>query len=83
MLIPASVSTAVFHDVILPNAREIRFLRGRVAFVGYNTRGELVAKKSGMHDSLLVVFDGRSGAKRGSPVIVVGYDPKGAGKSDD
>jgi hypothetical protein len=31
-----------------------------------------------MHDSMIVIFDGRSGAKRGTPVMVVGYDPKGA-----
>jgi len=78
LLIPASVSTAVFHDVILPNASEIRFLRGRVAFVGYNTRGEWTEGACGMHDSMIVIFDGRSGAKRGTPVMVVGYDPKGA-----
>ena len=77
LLIPASVSTGVFHDVILPNATQIRAFKRRIRFVGYNTRGELVAKKSGMHDSLLVVFDGRSGAKSGSPVTIVGYDPKG------
>ena len=77
LLIPASVSTAVFHDVILPNATQIRAFKRRIRFVGYNTRGELVSKKSGMHDSLLVVFDGQSGAKRGYPAIV-GYDPKGA-----
>ena len=81
LLIPASVSTGVFNDVILPNATQIRAFKRRIRFVGYNTRGELVAKKSGMHDSLLVVFDGRSGAKSGSPVTIVGYDPKGVGQN--
>lgn len=75
LLIPASVSTTVFHDIILPNAREIRYPRGRIKFIGYNTRGELVTQSCGMHDSMIVVFDGR-GAKIRSHVIVVGYDPK-------
>lgn len=55
-LIPVSTSTALFHDFILPNATEIRFLRGRVKFSGTNTKGEFVTNKSGMHDSMVVVF---------------------------
>lgn len=56
MLLPVSTSTALFHDYIKPNAKEIRFLRGRVKFVGVNTRGEHVTNKAGMHDSMIVVF---------------------------
>lgn len=56
MLLPVSTSTALFHDYIKPNAKEIRFLRGRVKFVGVNTFGELVENKCGMHDSMIVVF---------------------------
>ena len=59
MLLPVSTSTRLFHDVIQPNAKEIRFLRGRVAFHGYNTRGEWSTKNKPMHDSMIVVFDGR------------------------
>jgi len=58
-LIPVSTSTSLFHDVILPNATDIRFLRGRVKFKGYNTKGEYVENKCGMHDSMIVVFDYR------------------------
>jgi DNA N-6-adenine-methyltransferase (Dam). len=32
MLLPVSTSTRLFHRYILPNAREIRFLEGRVRF---------------------------------------------------
>jgi len=60
MLLPVSTSTAIFHDWIQPYAKEIRFLRGRVAFEGYNTRGEFVNNKKPMHDSMLVIFDRRS-----------------------
>ena len=71
MLLPASTSTYLFHDYILPNAAEIRMLRGRVSFIGVNTKGEYVnwhlskreapenavhVKDNGMHDSMVVVF---------------------------
>jgi site-specific DNA-methyltransferase (adenine-specific) len=59
VLIPVSTSSALFHDIIQPNAKEIRFLRGRVKFKGVNTFGEYVEDRSPMHDSMIVVFDGR------------------------
>lgn len=59
MLLPVSTSTKLFHEVIKPHAKEIRFLKGRVRFMGVNTKGELVSNKAGMHDSMIVVFDGR------------------------
>lgn len=59
MLLPVSTSTKIFHDYILPNKKEIRFIRGRLKFEGVNTFGELVSNKCGMHDSMVVIFDGR------------------------
>lgn len=59
MLLPVSTSTKVFHDWILPNQNTIRFIRGRVAFAGYNTNGEYVTDKKPMHDSMIIIFDGR------------------------
>lgn len=56
MLLPVSTSTVLFHDFIKPNANEIRFVRGRIKFVGVNTKGELVNDKSPMHDSMIVIF---------------------------
>ena len=56
MLLPVSTSTKLFHDHIQPNAKEIRFVKGRIKFVGINTRGELVSTKSPMHDSMIVIF---------------------------
>jgi hypothetical protein len=58
MLLPVSTSTALFHDWILPNADDIRFVRGRVKFEGVNTFGVKVSNKAGMHDSMIVVFKG-------------------------
>jgi hypothetical protein len=57
LLIPASTSTKHFHEYILPHA-EIRFLRGRVSFKGYNTKGEYTDKNKGKHDSMIVIFRG-------------------------
>ena len=58
LLIPISTSTKLFHDIIQPNAKEIRFLRGRVRFKGFCYDGS-PSKGAGMHDSMIVVFDGR------------------------
>lgn len=55
LLIPAAVSTAQFHDLILPNA-EVRFLRGRIQFW---KNGDPASKGKGKHDSMLVVFRGK------------------------
>jgi site-specific DNA-methyltransferase (adenine-specific) len=57
-ILPVSTSTKLFHEKILPNAKDIRFLKGRVKFEGINTKGELVSNKAGMHDSMIVVFEG-------------------------
>lgn len=56
MLLPVSTSTVIFHEIIKPCAHEIRFLRGRVKFKGYNTKGIYVTNNCGMHDSMIVVF---------------------------
>ena len=56
MLLPVSTSTKLFHDIIKPNANEIRFIKGRIKFIGINTKGELVDNKSPMHDSMIIVF---------------------------
>lgn len=59
LLIPVSTSTKLFHDFILPNKKEIRFIRGRISFVGLNNKGEMVNEKTGgkpMHDSMLVIM---------------------------
>ena len=59
LLLPVNTSTVLFHDVIQPNAKEIRFVRGRIKFHGVNTFGTYVTGKAGMHDSMIVIFDGR------------------------
>ena len=56
LLIPASTDTAIYHDYIVPNAKEIRFLRGRVKFKGINTKGVYVTNNCGMSGSMVVVF---------------------------
>lgn len=59
LLLPVSTSTKLFHDWILPNQKEIRFIKRRLKFSGINTKGELVTDKPAMHDSMVVIFDGR------------------------
>lgn len=56
-LLPVSTSTKLFHDFILPENPEIRFVKGRIAFQGVNTKGEFVTKNKGMHDSMIVIFN--------------------------
>lgn len=58
MLLPVVTSSALFHDVIKPNAKEIRFVKGRIKFykkcpyTGEFKPGE----NHGRHDSMIVVF---------------------------
>ena len=56
MLLPVSTSTKLFHNHILPNQQEIRFVFKRIKFKGVNTFGEYVEDKPGMHDSMVVIF---------------------------
>ena len=57
LLLPVSTSTQLFHKEILPNAKEIRFIEGRVKFRGVNTKGEYVDNATPMHDSMIVVIE--------------------------
>lgn len=56
LLLPVSTSTVLFHDYILPNKKEIRFIKRRVKFIGYNTFGVKVSNIAGMHDSMIVIL---------------------------
>lgn len=56
MLLPVSTSTVLFHDYILPNAKDIRFIKWRIKFIWINGNWELVKNKCGMHDSMVVIF---------------------------
>ena len=68
-LLPVSTSTNLFHRHILPYAAEIRFLKGRLKFIGVNANGEPVTNKTGQHDSMLVTFDWRNTAKFSQLII--------------
>jgi hypothetical protein len=58
LLIPSATGTKQFHELILPHA-EIRFVKGRIAFKGFNTKGEYSTKNKGKHDSMIVIFKKR------------------------
>lgn len=49
MLLPVSTSTKL-----------LRFIFKRIKFLGINTFGEYVTTKAPMHDSMIVIFDGRN-----------------------
>jgi len=55
LLIPAATGTKVFHEYIYPYA-EIRFVRGRIAFVEPIKPRNSKATKKGKHDSMIVIF---------------------------
>lgn len=57
LLIPVSTSTKLFHDVIFPNASEIRLVEKRIKFTGHDVNGNLVSHRCGMHDSMIVILD--------------------------
>ena len=50
-LIPARTDTRWFHEIVLPNAKEIRFIKGRLKF------GD--AKNSAPFPSMIVIFSGK------------------------
>lgn len=64
LLIPAATSTELFHEVIVPNGR-VRLLRGRIKFDRIGLLGEVIPSKTGMHDSMLVIF---GGSERAGPI---------------
>jgi len=52
MLIPASTSTKIFHEVILPHAK-IEFVKGRIPFEGIDRSGNWVNAFQGIHQPRL------------------------------
>src|SRR5579864_3149725 len=53
-LLKADISTALFHDLILPKAKEIRAVRGRLSFSG---------KGNSPFGSLIAIFKGKGKSK--------------------
>jgi len=63
LLIPVSTSTKLFHEYIKPNAKEIRFLKGRIKFGKIDENGnfylplnKLGKTQSGTKDSMIVIL---------------------------
>lgn len=57
MLLPVSTSTKLYHEHILPNAKHIRFIKGRIKFQKILADGSRhTPKNGGMHDSMIVEF---------------------------
>lgn len=57
LLIPAQTGTKLFHDIILPNAKDVRFRKGRIQFERLDADGKMIKNKSGNPlDSMIVIF---------------------------
>ncbi|HEY1044990.1 MAG TPA: DNA N-6-adenine-methyltransferase [Bacteroidia bacterium] len=56
LLIPVSTSTKLFHDHILPNASEIRFVKGRISFEKLDNNGRRIKQIGNPLDSMIVIF---------------------------
>lgn len=50
LLLPVSTSTKLFHEVILPNAKKIEFVKGRLKFEQKDQDGNFYSKGCGQHD---------------------------------
>ena len=70
-LLPVSTSTALYHDIILPNCTEPpEMVKGRIPFIGLDSDGRRVnyhligeetdLKQQGKKDNMIVRFDGRA-----------------------
>lgn len=53
-LLASRTDTVIFHDIILPYATEIRFLRGRLKFIGQRNTPRLAP-----FASMIIIFDVR------------------------
>lgn len=42
MILPVSTSTKLFHDLIVKNNADIKFVKGRIPFIGTNDKGQRV-----------------------------------------
>ena len=56
LLLPAQTGTKLFHDIILPNAKEVRFMKGRIQFEKLDLDGNRIKYKSNPLDSMIVIF---------------------------
>lgn len=59
LLLPVSTSTKLFHNLILPNAQKIEFVKGRIRFGKLDKDGNFYypSKNSGTKDSMVVIFN--------------------------
>lgn len=61
-IVPVSLSTKLFHDIIYPKATEIFFFNKRIKWEKYDDQGNRFVPKSGSpHESMMIVFDPERG----------------------
>lgn len=55
-LVPSRTDTKWWHSYVLPYAKEIRFIKGRLKFGGFNKKGEPITN-SAPFPSCIIVFE--------------------------
>lgn len=57
LILPVSTSTKLYHEVIAPAAKDIRFIRGRIKFEKIDDSGQVYVPHNGaMHDTMIVIL---------------------------
>jgi site-specific DNA-methyltransferase (adenine-specific) len=74
-LVPVQSDAAWWHDYVM-SASEIRFIRGRVKYIGYDENGKRI-KNSPMFASCIVVFAPREPEEKDAPPRIVWMTDKG------
>lgn len=84
-LLPVSTSTFLFHDYIKPFATNIKFERGRIPFIGVNTKGQFVNYHliQEVDKDATIIFEGKripmfvkNSGQHDSMVVEMDYLPK-------
>lgn len=69
VLIPATLETKLFHDIVYPFATKIIIPKGRPKFAGINTMGKYVLDKTGQSGVVLIIFDGMRDLSTDMPIF--------------
>lgn len=65
VLVPARTDVRWFHDIVLPHAQEVRFIKGRVTFMGYDHNAPFAC--------MLVIFNENQPGYIGQPLAVSSF----------
>lgn len=69
VLIPATLETKLFHNIVYPFATKIIIPKGRPRFAGINTKGVYVLDKTGQSGVVIIIFDGSRDLGQPMPIF--------------